>query len=802
MSTTKDNLFIPVKKMYRDWFLDYASYVILERAIPHIQDGFKPVHRRIMHAMYLIDDGRYNKVANIIGQTMQYHPHGDAAIEDSMVHVGQKDLLIDTQGNWGDYRTGDGAAAARYIEARLSPFAKEVLFSPKITQWQLSYDGRKKEPITLPVKFPMLLAQGAEGIAVGLSTKILPHNFIELIEAAICCLTNKDYEIFPDFLTGGVADCSAYSKGKRGGRVRVRATITTIDKKTLSIVEIPYGTTTSSIIDSILKAHQKGKIKIKNVIDNTAENVDIRIQLAGTQDVSTLIDALYVFTDCEVSIAPNACVIMDDKPAFVGVDTLLKNSTYRTKDLLNKELDIKKSELLEQLFFASLERIFIEKKIYRDIEDCKTWPNVIQTIDLGLEPYKNDFYRVVTEEDIVRLTEIKIKRISKYDSQKANDTLISLKDSLLEVEHNIKNIVDYTVKYFKNLIKKYGKGRERKTKLKTFANISATNVIINNQKLYVNKKDGFVGFGLKKDEFVCECSDLDDIIAIRKDGKFIVTKIAEKTFVGKNIIHVSVLKKNDTRRIFNVCYLDGKTGITRAKRFNIGGITRDKDYDITQGNVLSKILYLSDNANGEAEILNILLSPLCKAKKKLLEFNFADIAIKGKGAQGNIITKYSVKKIRLKEQGGSTLGGIALYYDLETGRITTGEEGKRLGQFDGVDKIITIYKNGEYEINAFKIDAKYDVSEVFLIEKFNPQGVVSAAYFDGNTKSYYTKRFKIETSTLNKKFNFLNDNKKTSLLFVSTEADPKTTLKINKKNVEIDFLNIETRGWRAIGVRV
>ncbi len=801
MSTTQNSSYVPVKQMYRDWFLDYASYVILERAIPHIEDGFKPVQRRIMHAMYLIDDGRYNKAANIIGQTMQFHPHGDAAIADAIVHVGQKDLLIDTQGNWGDYRTGDDAAAARYIEARLSPFANEVLFSPKITEWQLSYDGRKKEPITLPVKFPLLLSQGAEGIAVGLSTKILPHNFIELIEAAICCLTNKDYEIFPDFLTGGVADCSAYNKGKRGGRVRVRAKITTVDKKTLSIIEIPYGTTTSSIIDSILKAHQKGKIKIKNVVDNTAENVDIRIHLAGTKDISTFIDALYVFTDCEVSIAPNACIIMDNKPAFVGADTLLRNSAYRAKDLLNKELDIKKSELLEQIFFALLERIFIEKKIYRDIEECKTWTTVIKAIGLGLNPYKKDFYRDIQEEDIVKLTEIKIKRISKYDSQKANDILISLKDSLAEVEHNIKNIIDYTIRYFKNLIKKYGKGRERKTELKTFANISAINVIINNQKLYVNKKDGFIGFGLKKDEFICECSDLDDIIAIRKDGKFIVTKIAEKTFVGKNIIHVSVFKKNDTRRIFNVCYLDGKTGITRAKRFNIGGITRDKDYDITQGSVLSKILYFSDNANGEGEILNIALSPLCKAKKKLLDFNFSDISIKGKGAQGNIITKYSVKKIYLKEQGGSTLGCIALYYDLETGRVNL-EKGKSLGRFDGEDKIITIYKNGEYEINAFKIDTKYEVGKVFLIKKFDPKSDISAVYLDGNTRSYYAKKFKIETATINKKFNFLNDNKNTALLFVSSEENPKITLKINNKNMKIDFQNIEIRGWRAMGVRV
>ncbi len=798
------NDLIPVRDMYENWFLDYASYVILERAVPAIEDGFKPVQRRIFHAMKMIDDGRYNKVANIIGQTMQYHPHGDASIGDAIVNLGQKDLLIDTQGNWGDSRTGDNAAAARYIEARLSKFAVDTIFNPQVTEWQLSYDGRKKEPITLPVKYPLLLAQGAEGIAVGLSTKILPHNFCELIKASIEYLKERSFNLLPDFLTGGIADFSNYNKGKRGGKVRIRAKIEVIDKKTLAIKEVPYGLTTSSLIDSILKAHQKGKIKIKNVIDNTAENVEIIVQIASGQTTSTVIDALYVFTDCEISISPNTCVIIENKPVFMGVNELLKYSTNRTKKLLNKELNIKKSELLESILFSSLEKLFIEKRIYRDIEECETWNDVIKTIGKGLTPFKKTFYREINEDDITKLTEIKIKRISKYDSQKAGGNLLILQNTLLEVENNVENIIEYCVSYFKNILNKYGKGKERKTEIRTFANISASTVVANNQKLYINRKDGFIGYGLKKDEFICNCSDIDDIIVFRKDGKFIVTKITDKVFVGKDIINANVFNKNDNRKIYNLLYLDGKTGITRAKRFQIKGVTRDKEYDLTIGDKNSKILYFTENPNGEAEIINITLSQSCKARKKVFDFNFADIDIKGKGSQGNIITKYAIKKIKLKESGISTLGEINIYYDKETGRINTDKRGISLGEFQGKDKLLIIYKDGTYELFPLEINARYKPEEILIIEKFDSKKTISVVYYDGNTKQYFTKRFKIETLSLNKKFNFINDHKKTVLIVVTTKENSNILIryKTEQKDLKEMIYNldqVEIKGWKAIG---
>ncbi|MDX1629656.1 MAG: DNA gyrase/topoisomerase IV subunit A, partial [Fulvivirga sp.] len=654
---------IPVSGMYENWFLDYASYVILERAVPAIEDGFKPVQRRIMHALKEMDDGRFNKVANVIGQTMQYHPHGDASIGDAMVNIGQKDLLIETQGNWGDIRTGDSAAAPRYIEARLSKFALDVVYNPQTTEWQLSYDGRKKEPITLPVKFPLLLAQGVEGIAVGLSTKILPHNFCELIKGSINVLKGKKPKLYPDFPTGGMADFSEYNEGLKGGRVKVRAKIEEYDKKTLVIKDIPFGTTTTSLIDSIIKANDKGKIKIKKVVDNTAKDIEILVYLASGQSPDITIDALYAFTDCEVSISPNACVIIDDKPHFMSVNEMLKVNTHQTVDLLTQELEIKKAELKEKILFSSLEKIFIENRIYRDIEECETWEAVIKTIDKGLDPYKKQFYREITEEDIVKLTEIKIKRISKFDSFKADEQLKKLEEALKETEHNLANITDFAIDYFENLLEKYGKGRERRTEIKSFDSIDTTIVAANNQKLYVNRKDGFVGYGLKKDEFVTECSDIDDIIAIRKDGKFMVSKVADKVFMGKDILYTGVWKKGDERMTYNMIYVDGKSGRSMAKRFHVKAVTRDKEYDLTKGHKNSKVHYLSANPNGEAEIVTVKLTSGCKARKKVFEFDFAELDIKGRGAGGNIITKYPVRKVELKEEGYSTLSGLDIWYD-------------------------------------------------------------------------------------------------------------------------------------------
>ncbi|CAN5625803.1 DNA gyrase/topoisomerase IV subunit A [soil metagenome] len=797
---------ILVSGMYESWFLDYASYVILERAVPAVNDGLKPVQRRILHAMNEMDDGRYNKVANIIGQTMQYHPHGDASIGDAMVNMGQKDLLIDPQGNWGDIRTGDGAAAPRYIEARLSKFALEVVFNPQTTEWQLSYDGRKKEPVTLPVKFPLLLAQGVEGIAVGLSTKILPHNFCELIQASIDILKIKKTNIYPDFPTGGNADFSDYNGGLRGGKIRVRAKIEELDKKTLIVKDIPFGNTTTGLIETIIKANDKGKIKIKKVVDNTAKDVEILIYLAPGQSPDITIDALYAFTDCEVSISPNACVIIDDKPHFLDVNEILRISTEQTVALLKRELEIRKGELLEKILFSSLEKIFIENRIYRDIEECETWEDVISTIDKGLEPFKPQFYRVITEEDIVRLTEIKIKRISRFDGFKADELMKRLEEELKEVEHHLSNLIEYAIAYFKGLLGKYGKGKERKTEIKAFDTISATVVAANNQKLYINRADGFIGYGIKKDEYISECSDLDDIYIFRSDGKCVVTKISEKVFVGKGIIHAAVFKKNDERMVYNLIYTDGKSGRTMVKRFQVLSVTRDREYDVAMGNKGTKILYFSANPNGEAEIVTVYLTSGAKARIKVFDFDFATMEIKGRGSQGNILTKYPVRKVQMKSAGASTLGGLDIYYDDSIGRLNTDQRGRFLGNFSGEDKILVLYNGGQYELTSFELTNRFEPKNIILIEKFNPEKVISAIYYDGDSKNYFVKRFKIETSTINKKFQFISEARSSKLTVVTTDKQPQVEIEYikpgskQKETAVYDFdMLIEVKGWKAMG---
>ncbi len=795
---------IPVTGMYKEWFLDYASYVILERAVPAIADGLKPVQRRILHAMKEMDDGRFNKVANIIGQSMQYHPHGDASIGDAIVNLGQKELLIETQGNWGDIRTGDGAAASRYIEARLSKFALEVVFNPQTTEWQLSYDGRKREPVTLPVKFPLLLAQGVEGIAVGLSTKVLPHNFIELIEGSITILKGGKTNILPDFPTGGSADFSEYNEGLRGGRVKVRAKIEEADNKTLLIKDIPFGTTTNSLIESIIKANDKGKIKIKKVVDNTAADVEIQIQLAAGQSPDMTIDALYAFTDCEVSISPNACVIIEEKPVFLSVNSILEYNTHQTKELLRKELEIRKGELLEKLLFSSLEKIFIENRIYRDIEECETWDAVLQSIDKGLEPFKPDFYREITTDDIIRLTEIKIKRISKFDTFKADELMRKLEEELKEVNHHLKHLTDYAIKYYQNLLEKFGKGRERKTEIRKFDTIEATVVAANNAKLYVNRADGFIGYGLKKDEFICDCSDLDDVIVIRRDGVFIVSRIQEKGFVGKDILYVAVFRKGDERMVYNMAYLDGETGKAFVKRFQVLAVTRDREYQLTKDSKGSKVLYLTANPNGEAEVVSINLTQGAKARIKVFDFDFKTIEIKGRAAGGNILTKYPIRKIQLKMEGVSTLGGLNIYYDSSIGRLNTDKRGVLVGNFLGDDRIIVFYKNGEYELTTFELTNRYEADHVLLIEKFDPQKVISAIYYDFPSKTFYVKRFNIETTTVNKKFSVVSDHKQSYLKIISTHKQPqiKVTLLKGKIQEEVEYdldMLIDVRGWKSVG---
>jgi topoisomerase-4 subunit A len=808
---------ITLKNMYQDYFLDYASYVILERAVPSIEDGLKPVQRRILHAMKSMDDGRYHKVANIIGQTMQYHPHGDAAIGDALVNLGQKDLLIDCQGNWGDVRTGDRAAASRYIEARLTKFALEVGFNPQTTEWQLSYDGRKKEPINLPMKFPLVLAQGVEGIAVGLSTRILPHNFIELIKASIKILQGKSFQIYPDFQNGGLVDVSDYNKGKRGGKVKVRAKIEQVDKKTLAIRELPYGITTENLIDSILKANEKGKIKIKKVVDNTAAEVEILIDLAPGISPEVTTDALFAFTNCEVSISPNACIIEEDKPRFVTVDEILKINTEDTKELLRQELLIKQAELEEKWHFASLEKIFIENRIYREIEECESFEEVIETIDRELKKYvatpadplkKNDkrllLKRVITEDDIVRLTEIKIKRISKYNSFKADELIAKLEEELKQVRHDLDHLVDFTIAYFNRLLEKYGKGRERKTVITTFEKVEATEVVANNAKLYVNKKEGFIGTGLKKDEFVCDCSDIDDIVVFRRDGIFQVTRISDKVFVGKNIIHVDVWKKGDERTTYHLVYVDGTSGRTMAKRFNVKAITRDREYDLTKGTKGSKVLYFSANPNGESEVLTVQLSQGCKAKKKIFDFDFADLSIKGRSSQGNIVTRYPVRKVLQKEIGQSTLGALEIWMDEVSGRLNTEKRGKFLGEFDTGDLILALYQDGSYELTDFELSHRYPVKELLEIGKFDPEVVISSVYYEGNKGWTVVKRFQIETATLDQRFNYLTEHPQSKLLFATTQPHPKVQYafrhKSKKMEGSIDLVEfIDVKGWKSVG---
>ncbi|TDB64458.1 DNA gyrase/topoisomerase IV subunit A [Arundinibacter roseus] len=797
---------VPISGLYENWFLEYASYVILERAVPAVEDGLKPVQRRIMHALNEMDDGRFNKVANVIGSTMQYHPHGDASINDAIVNLGQKELLLDTQGNWGDVRTGDSAAAPRYIEVRLSKFAREVVFNGDTTLWQLSYDGRKREPITLPVKFPLLLAQGVEGIAVGLSTKILPHNFCELIEASIDYLKGKSFELYPDFQNGGFVDVTNYNDGHRGGKVRVRARIEEEDKKMLVIRDIPYGATTSSIIDSIIKANDSGKIKIKKVVDNTAAEVEIQIHLAPGVSPDITMDALYAFTECEVSYSPNACIIMEEKPHFLGVSEILRYNTDKTVDLLRQELTIQKNNLLEKILYGSLEKIFIENRIYRNIEECETFDAVIDTIDKGLEPFKEQFYREITKDDILALTEIRIKRISKYDGFKADELMKKWNEELLATEDNLANIIRYTVDYFRDLLKKYGKGRERKTIIRTFNQISATIVAANNQKLYVNRTDGFIGYGLKKDEYVMDCSDIDDIIVFKRDGTCVVTKIQEKVFVGKDIIYCAVFLKNDERKVYNMVYLDGKSGASFVKRFQITAVTRDREYDLTQGTPRSKVTYFTANDNGEAEVITVNLTAQCKAKVKQFDFNFADLLIKNRNANGNILTRYPVRKISFKQAGGSTLGGVDIWYDPTIGRLNRDERGNYLGNFDSQDSILVIYKEGSYELTNFDLTNHFEPNDILLLHKFEPHRIITAVYFDNGQKIYYIKRFQIETTTLEKKFLFISDIKGSKLLLASLDKHPRleiSTQKNAKSDVEkTEYLAeevVDVRGWKAMG---
>ena len=802
---------VHIDGMFKNWFLEYASYVILERAVPAIEDGLKPVQRRILHALYQMDDGRFHKVANVIGQTMQYHPHGDASIGDALVNIGQKELLFDTQGNWGDVRTGDSAAAARYIEVRLSKFAKDVAFNPDTTEWQLSYDGRKKEPITLPMKFPLLLFQGTDGIAVGLSTKILPHNFIELIKGSIDILKGKKTKLYPDFPTGGFADVSEYQSGSRGGRIKVRAKIEVVDKKTLSIREIPYSTTTGSLIESILKANEKGKIKIKKVVDNTAKHVDITIDLVPGTDPDVTIDALYAFTDCQISISPNACVIEGEKPVFLTVDEILRLSTEKTKVLLKRELEIRQAELNEKWHFSSLEKIFIEKRIYRNIEEAETWDEVISTIDKGLKPYKKLFRREITVDDITRLTEIKIKRISKFDSFKADEEIRGVEAALKQVAHDLEHLNDYAIAFFDELLKKYGKGRERKTEIKGFETIEVKHVVANNSKLYVNYAEGFIGTGLKKDEFVCECSDIDDIIAVTRAGKVTVTRLGDKKFVGKDIIYVSVWQKNDERTGYNVAYYDGPTKRTFVKRFNITGVTRDKEYDLTQGGSGSKITYFSANSNSEAEVVRVQLHPNSGARIKEFDFDFATLDIKGRGAVGNILTKFAVRKIDLKEKGKSTIGGLRLWLDEKYGRLVSeeSEKSKYLGEFHTGDQVLVVFKDGNIELTNYEVTNKYEMDDVYLVEKFDKDRVYSCVYFDGDSKNYYVKRFKIELKKEKEKSPIITEHKDSKLTMFSSRPAPQVKFHYlkgkEKEKIEAEVkltAIIDVKGWKALGNRL
>ncbi len=763
--------------MYQNWFLDYASYVILERAVPEVLDGLKPVQRRILHSMWELEDGRYNKVANVIGNTMKYHPHGDASIGDAMVQIGQKDLLIDTQGNWGNILTGDSSAAPRYIEARLSKFALDVAFNPKTTKWKLSYDGRNKEPVNLPMKFPVLLQMGVEGIAVGLASKLLPHNFIELIDASVAVLRGQDFTLVPDFPTGGLADVMKYNDGLRGGKIRIRARITQQDKKTLIITEIPWGTTTGDLIDTIIAASEKGKIKIRKIDDNTAQNVEILIHLQPGVSPDQTIDALYAFTDCERSESPNSCVIHKGKPYFIGVKEILRISVQRTVEMIKMELLIRQQELMESQLFASLERIFIENRIYRDIEECKTWEAVIQAIDKGLEPYKPDFYRTITDEDIVRLTEIRIKRISRFNSFKADEHIKNLNAELLEVKYNLDHLIDFVIVFYENIRKKYASGRERKTELRNFESIEAAAVAAATQKLYVNREEGFAGFGLKKDEFVCDCSDIDDIIVFREDGTFAVSRVVDKAFVGKNVIHIDVFKKNDTRTVYHVAYQDGRMGAVYIKRFSVTGVVRDKEYVLTKGTVGSKVLYFTANPNGESEIIKVSLKSKPRLKKLNFDFDISELAIKGRSSQGNVLSKNQVKKIVQAERGFSTLGARNIWYDDTVMRLNTDERGMYLGAFKEADKILILNRSGFYRLMTFDLSNHFD-EDMVLIEKFNPDKPLTVLYFSDQKKAYFIKRFVPEMS--DKKVCMFPEEEGNK--FVAAVADKRPQIRIEFKN--------------------
>ncbi len=797
---------IPLTGLYQDWFLDYASYVILERAVPHINDGLKPVQRRILHSMRRMDDGRYNKVANIIGHTMQFHPHGDASIGDALVQLGQKDLVVDCQGNWGNILTGDSAAAPRYIESRLSKFALEVIFNPKTTVWKPSYDGRNQEPVTLPVKFPLLLTQGVEGIAVGLASKILPHNFNELIEASILYLKNQPFELYPDFPTGGLIDVARYNDGLRGGSVKVRAKISKLDKKTLVINEVPFGRTTSSLIESILKANEKGKIKIRKVDDNTAANVEILVHLAPGIDPDKTIDALFAFTDCEIPVSPNACVIENDKPRFLGVSEILKISTDNTLNLLKKELEIRINELEEDWHMASLEKIFFEEKIYRELEkDLETWEKVIDAVERGFDPFRKLFRREITRDDVLKLTEKPVRKISRFDIKKADELIKGIEDELVKVRHNLANIVPYTIKYFEDIRRKYGKGRDRKTEIRSFDNIEATMVVVANEKLYVNWEEGFAGTGLKKDEYICDCSDIDDVIAIRKDGTYIINKVSEKAFLGKELQYVNVFKKNDNRTIYNVIYRDGKNGPIMMKRCAITGITRDKEYTLTKGSPDSRLLYFSANPNGEAEIVRIILRPRPRLKNLDMDVDFGDLAIKGRDAMGNILTRYAIHKILLKEKGSSTLGGTKIWFDESVGRLNIDGKGNYLGEFRNGDKLLVVTKGGQYRLSTFELSNHFE-DDLLFVEKYNSGKIYTAVYFDGEQKFYYLKRFSFEAT--DKLTNFTAEEAGSRLVLISGEPRPRFEIKYSgphktrPKDIIVADEFIAIKGCKAKGKRL
>lgn len=797
----------PLSGLYENWFLDYASYVILDRAVPHIHDGLKPVQRRILHSLKEMDDGRFNKAANVIGNTMKYHPHGDASIGDAMVQIGQKNLLLDTQGNWGDPVTGDSAAAPRYIEARLSKFALEVVFNPDTTEWQSSYDGRNKEPVTLPVKFPLLLAQGAEGIAVGLATKVMPHNFNELIDASIEVLKGNRPDILPDFMTGGMADFSAYNEGQRGGRIRIRAKISELDKKTLVITEIPFSTTTTALIDSIISANDKGKIKIKKIEDNTAKDVEIVVHLAPGISPDVTIDALYAFTSCEVSISPNTCIIKGDKPHFMSVNDILIESTAYTRNLLKRELEIKLHDLQEKIFFSSLLKIFIQEGMYKhaDYENSSNFEEVVVVLHRLFDPFKPSLYREILPEDFKKLIDKPMSSITRFDVKKADEQMAALEKEIKQVKFDLKHLTDYAIAYFQRLKEKFGKGRERKTEIRTFDKVEAAQVALANTKFYINREDGFVGTGLKKDEYVFDCSDLDDVIVFREDGICLVTKVQDKTFVGKGILHVGVFKKNDDRTIYNMVYKDGKTGTAYIKRFASGGVTRDKEYDLTKGTKGSKVLYFTANPNGEAEVINVVLKPMSKLRKLTFDHDFAETAIKGRGSQGNILTKYAIKKITLKSKGISTLAGRKIWYDPIIKRLNENGHGRYLGEFQAEDKILCVFNDGSFELSSFDLSNHFD-EKMIRIEKFDSERVFACIHLDGKSKNYYIKRFTFEDLAIGKRSGFINEEPGSKLILLSNSDHPIVKIESLKgksqifDEQELDLSEaIEVKGMKAQG---